>query len=118
MTLAKEETLVSLPYSSLTGGGVEGSNLRRWLPEPSKAVFGLAQNNDGSVDTKHTLSEARRMGVGTLPMLRLAGGDVLIRIPPISKVKGRGLVWLVEDKAGLFAAANTNGIFFDNEEFI
>ena len=51
-------------------------------------------------------------------MLRLAGGDVLIRIPPISKVKGRGLVWLVEDKAGLFAAANTNGIFFDNEEFI
>jgi hypothetical protein len=36
-----------LPISFSSGGGLEGSDLRRGLPEPSKAVFVFKENNDG-----------------------------------------------------------------------
>jgi hypothetical protein len=60
-----------------SGDGLEGSDLRRCLPEPSNAVFVLTKTMMGQVDTKHTLSEASRMGRYIVPMLRVVGGDVL-----------------------------------------
>src|SRR5919106_4959134 len=67
------------PYRPLPGGGVEGSDLRRGLLEPSEAVFVLPETMMGQMDTTHTLSKARRMGRYIVPMLRVAGGDVLLR---------------------------------------
>ena len=52
---------------------MEGFDLRRWLPEPSKAVFVFKENNDGSGGHQAHLVKSKQDGVGTLPML-LAGG--------------------------------------------
>jgi hypothetical protein len=59
------------------GGGLEGSDLRQCLPEPSEAVFVFKENNDGSGGHHAHLVRSKQDGVGTLPMLRVAGGDVL-----------------------------------------
>jgi hypothetical protein len=80
---AREETLVSLPFSFSSGGGLEGSDLRRGLPEPSKAVFVFKENNDGSGGHTHTLSKVSRMGEGRSPCYLLAGGDVFLLLTDV-----------------------------------
>ncbi len=68
---------MSLPFPFSSGGGLEGSDLRRGLPEPSEAVFVFKENNDGSGGHQAHLVRSKQDGVGTLPMLLLASGDVL-----------------------------------------
>jgi hypothetical protein len=77
--LDQRKPVVSLPLWFSSGGGLEGSDLRRCLPEPSNAVFVLTKNNDGEGGHHAHLVRSKQDGVGTLPMLRMAGGDVLIR---------------------------------------
>jgi hypothetical protein len=52
---------------------LEGSDLRRCLPEPSIAVFVLTKTMMGQADATHTLLKASRMERYIVPML-LAGG--------------------------------------------
>src|SRR5918996_696432 len=82
--LVTGKTLVSFSFLFSSGGGLEGSDLRRCPLDPS--LFS-SENNDGSSGHQAHLVRSKQDGVGTLPMLRLAGGDVLRRSCLISTRK-------------------------------